>query len=92
MRKHNQINILCALSILEKLKAGCYIGEVLSNNLMFADDTCFVQVYMGCNVIDVDQFYVESQEIIFNCYQTVCMTFETKTAKSTAIPLLTLGV
>ena len=31
-------------------------------------------------------------EIIFNCSKTVCMMFKAMTAKSTAIPLLTLGV
>jgi len=35
---------------LNNIKAGCYIGEVLLNKLMFADDTCFVQVYVGCKV------------------------------------------
>jgi len=29
-------------------KAGCYIGEVLLNHLMFAE--CFVQVYVGSKV------------------------------------------
>jgi len=29
---------------------------------------------------------------LFNCSKTVCMTFKAKTAKSTVIPLLTLGV
>ena len=35
---------------LYNIKAGCYIGEVLLNNLMFVDDTCFVQMYVGCKV------------------------------------------
>jgi len=30
---------------LNNIKAGCYIGEVLLNHLMFADDIC---VYVGC--------------------------------------------
>jgi len=29
---------------------------------------------------------------LFNCNKTVCMTFKAKTAKSTVIPLLTLGL
>jgi len=44
------------------------------------------------SILDVCQAYAESHEIIFNCSKTVCMTFKAKTAKSTVIPLLTLGV
>jgi len=33
---------------LNSVKAGCYIGEVRLNHLMFAE--CFVQVYLGCKV------------------------------------------
>jgi len=33
---------------LSSVKAGCYVGEVLLNHLMFAE--CFVQVYLGCKV------------------------------------------
>jgi len=36
------------LSLELSVKAGCYIGEVLLNHLMFAE--CFVQVYVGCKV------------------------------------------
>ena len=35
---------------LNYVKAGCYIGEALLNDLTFADDTCFAQVYVGCKV------------------------------------------
>ena len=31
-------------------------------------------------------------EIVFNCSKTFCMMFKAKSARSTAIPLLTLGV
>jgi len=43
------------------------------------------------SILDVYQAYAESHGIIFNCSKTVCMTFKTKSAKSTVIPLLTLG-
>ena len=36
---------------LNNIQAGCYIGEVLLNHLMFADDICVffqVYVYVGC--------------------------------------------
>jgi len=33
---------------LNSVKAGCCMGEVLLNHLMFAE--CFVQVYVGCKV------------------------------------------
>ena len=34
---------------LNNIKAGCYIGEVLLNHLMFADEfVCSVQLYVGC--------------------------------------------
>jgi len=36
---------------LNKIKAGCYMVEILLNDLMFADDICvFDQVYVGCKV------------------------------------------
>ena len=38
------------------------------------------------------QAYAESHGIIFNYNRTVCITFKAKTAKSTVIPFLTLGV
>ena len=37
------------------------------------------------------QAYAESHGIIFNCNKKVCLTFTTKSAKSTATPLLSLG-
>jgi len=33
---------------LNSVKAGCCIGKVLLNHLVFAE--CFVQVYVGCKV------------------------------------------
>ena len=74
----------------------CYIGgEVLLNHLMFADD-----IYVFCPSVRglqsslynrcISSSY-RSHGIIFNCSETVCMTFKTKSAKSTVIPLLTLG-
>jgi len=75
------------------IKAGCYIGEVLLNRLMFADDICVFcpSVRWLQRVQDVCQAYAESHGIIFNCNKTVCMTFKAKNEKSTATPLLTLG-
>ena len=42
------------------------------------------------SILDVFQAYTKSHGIIFNCSNTVCMTFKAKTVKSTVIPLLTL--
>jgi len=74
---------LCAVyldylsSELNNIKAGRYIGEVLLNHLMFADDIsvfcpsiCWLQ-----RILDVCQAYAESHGIIFNSKKTVCMTF-----------------
>jgi len=60
---------------------------------MFADDYCvFCPSARGLqSILDVCRAYAESHEIIFNCSKTVCMTFKAKTAKSTVIPLLTIG-
>jgi len=60
---------------------------------MFADDICvFCPNVRGLqSILDVCQTCAESHGIIFNCSKTVCMTFKTKSAKSTVIPLLTLG-
>jgi len=57
---------------LNKIKAGCYIGEVLLNHLMFADDISvfFPSVHWLRNVLDVCQDYAESHGIIFNCSKT----------------------
>ena len=61
---------------LNKIKVGCYIGEVLLKHLMFADD-----IYVICQslrwlqrILDVCQTYAESHGIIFNCNKTVNMT------------------
>ena len=78
---------------LNNIKAGCYIGEVLLNNLMFADDICVfcLSVRWLQKILDVCQAYAESHGIIFNCNKTVCMTLKAKHAKSTATPVLILG-
>jgi len=78
---------------LKNINAGCYIGEVLLNHLMFADDICVFcpSVRWLQRILDVCQAYVESHGIIFNCNKTVCMTFKAKRAKSTATPVLKLG-
>jgi len=68
--------------------------EILLSDLMFADDICvFWPSVRGLqNILDVCQAYAESHEIIFNCRKISCMTFKAKSAKSTVIPLLKLGV
>jgi len=65
---------------LNNIKAVCYVGEVLLNHLMFADDICvFCPSVKGL------------KSIVFNGSKTVCMMFKAKSAKSTVTPLLTLG-
>jgi len=78
---------------LNNIKAGCYIGEVLVNHLMFADDICVFcpSVRWLQRILDVCQVYAESHGIIFNCNKTVCMTFKAKCAESTDTLLLNLG-
>jgi len=78
---------------LNNIKTGCYIGEVLLNHLMFADDICMFcpSVRWLQRILDVCQAYAESHGIIFNCNKTVCMTLKAKSAKSTVTPLLALG-
>ena len=73
---------LCAVYLddlsneLNNIKAGCYIGEVLLNHLMFADDICVFcpSVRWLQRILDVCQAYAESHGIIFNCNKTVCIT------------------
>ena len=79
---------------LNNIKPGCYVGEVLLNQLMFADDICVFcpNVCWLQRILDVCQAYAESHVIIFNCNKTVCMTFKAKSARSTATPVLKLGV
>ena len=78
---------------IHNIKAGCYIGEVLLNHLIFADDICVFCSSVRClqRIPDVCQTYAESHGIIFNCNKTVCMTFKAKRAKSTVTPLSALG-
>jgi len=78
---------------LNNIKAGCYVGEVLLNHLMFADDICVFcpSVRWLQRILDLCQAYAESHGIVFSCNKTVCMTFKAKSAKSTVTPLLTLG-
>ena len=59
---------------------------------------CLLTIFLGVcpsvrglkRILDVGQTCAESHGIIFNCSKTACMTFKTKSAKSTVIPLLTL--
>jgi len=62
--------------------------------LTFVDDICvFCPSVRGLRrILDVCQSDAGLHEIIFNCSKTVCMMFKANSAKSTAIPLLTLGV
>ena len=78
---------------LNNIKEWCYIGKVLSNHLMFADDICIFcpSVRWLQRMRDVCQTYAESHGMIFNCNKTVCMTFKAKSAKITATPVLKLG-
>jgi len=70
---------------LNSIEAGTYIGEVLLNHLMFADDICvFCPSVRGLeSILDVCQAYAQSHGNIFNCSKTVCMTFKTNSAKCT---------
>jgi len=65
-------------------QARCYIGEVLSKHLIFADDICvFCSSVRGLqSILDVCQAYAESHRTIFNCRKTVFVTFEAKSAKN----------
>jgi len=58
-------------------KAGCYIGKVSLNHLMYADDICvFGPSVCGLqSILDLHQAHAESHRIIFNCSKTVCMMF-----------------
>ena len=78
---------------LNNSKAECYIGEVLLNHLMFADDICVLcpSVRWLQRILHVCQAYAESHGIIFNYNKTVCMTLKAKSAKSTATLVLKLG-
>ena len=56
-------------------------------------DVCWVfcpSVRGWQSILDVCQAYTKSHGIIFNCSNTLCVTFKAKTVKSTVIPLLTL--
>jgi len=79
---------------LNNIKARCCMVEILLNDLMFADDICvfWTSVRGLQSILDVCQACAESNEIIFDRSKTVCMMFKAKTAKSTVIPLLTVGV
>ena len=65
------------------IKAGYYIGKILSNHLTFVDDICvFCPSVRGLQrILDVCQAYAESHGIIFNFNKTVCMTFKAKSAQ-----------
>ena len=57
---------------------GCYMGEILLNDLMFADDiyVFWPSAHGLQSILDVCQAYAKLHEIIFNCNKTVCMTFK----------------
>jgi len=76
---------LDVLSIeLNNIKAGCCIGEVLLNHLMFADDICvFCPSVRGLqSIIDVCQAYAELLGIIFNCSKTAYVTLRLRPQKA----------
>jgi len=78
--KHGGVLSPCLFSVclddffteLNNVEAGCYIGEVLLNHLMFADDICvFCPNVRGLqSILDVCQAYAELHGIIFNCNKT----------------------
>jgi len=61
---------------LNNIKAGCSIGEVILNHLMFVDDICVFCLIVRWlqRILDVCQAYAESHCIIFNCNKTVCIS------------------
>ena len=66
------------------IKTGRCIGEILLNNLMFADDIfVFYPNVRGLQgILDVYQNYAESHGMTVNYSKTVCMTFNAKSAKT----------
>jgi len=77
----------------EPNQARCYVGEVLSKHLIFADDICVLcsSVRGLQSILDVCQAYAESHGTILNCRKTVFVTFKAKSAKNTVTSLLTPG-
>jgi len=69
---------------LNNIKAGCCIGEVLFNHLIFPNDICEIcpSVRGLQSIQNLCQAYAELEGIILNCSKTVCMTFEAKHSKS----------
>ena len=62
----------------------CYIGEIVLNHLVFADDICvfWTSVRGLQGVLDVCQAYAELHWIILNCSKTICMTLRLRTQKA----------
>jgi len=63
---------------LNNIKSGCYMVEILLNDLMFAD---YIYMFWPSvrglqSILDVCQAYAQSHEIIFSCSKTVCMMFK----------------
>jgi len=65
---------------LDNIEAGCYVGEILLNHLMFSDG-----IFVFCpsvrrlqSVLDVCHAYAESHGIIFNCCKVGTFTNSAK--------------
>jgi len=79
---------------LNNIKAGCYMGEVLFEPF----DVCWWYLCVLSKCTRVAKYarcvsgLCKCHEIVFNCSNTVYITSKAKTAKSTVIQLLALGV
>ena len=78
---------------LNRVKAGCYIGNSSLNHILFADDLCcFCPSLDGLRkLLQVCYKYASSHDIVFNCKKSFGMLFSPKNFKLIHKPKLLIG-
>ena len=79
-------------SALNKITAGCYVGNHKINHLMFADDLCCLSPSVKglCKTLQLCEKYALTHAIEFNPDKTVGMLFPYPTLKLNFLPNINL--
>ena len=77
---------------LNRVPAGCYIGNTLVNHIIYADDICcFSPSVAGLqDLLNVCDSFFYKNGIVFNSNKSQCMQFLTKSFHLTNVPVIRL--
>ncbi len=79
--------------LLSKSPAGCRLGGVTMNHLIYADDMCLIapSPHGMQKLLNICELYAEDQDIIYNSKKTVCMLMQSRKVKFKEPPALYLN-